>query len=329
MRNKITPNIIRIFFENDFSKKTQALFHKWFRLEDQQSTKDQTLEEIWENSPSEITTQTLDDLKVIQKIISNKSGRNDKHLFRKIISYAAIIATIIVSTVLITNQFGSRHPQELSQLSVSYGEKQKITLNDGTVVIVNAGSTLIFPKEFSGNTRTVFLTGEAIFDVAKNPGKPFIVETAHLSVTALGTKFNIQSYPNSEITKATLIEGSVKVNVNNDTNNSYILKPDNQLSYSHNNHKISISEVDATKLASWEEGYLIFQDVSFDEIANTLERKYNVEINYDSNQMKQQSYYVKFGPEESLNDVMEILCLLTHHSSYEIEGSTVFFYFNK
>ena len=328
MKNKLTQNIILIFFEKDFSKKTQALFHKWFRLDNEQNEKDQVLAEIWESSPSNITAQTLDDFEKIQKIISGNTRKNTRISFRRIISYAAVIATLIISTVLLTNRFGNGTSPELSQLSVSYGEKQKITLEDGTTVTVNAGSTLIFPKEFKGKTRTVFLTGEAIFNVAKNPAKPFIVKTGHLSVTALGTKFNLQSYPNSDITKATLIEGSVKVDVDTDTNNSYILKPDNQLSYSHTSHKISISDIDATKLASWEEGYLIFQDVSFDEIVNTLERKYNVVINYDSNRLKQQSYYVKFGPDESVRDVMDILCLLTHHSSYRIEGTTIYFYYN-
>jgi ferric-dicitrate binding protein FerR (iron transport regulator) len=327
MEGSNIKNIIRIFFEKDVSKNTQFLFRKWFQLDDHKAEKEEAMEELWESSPSAVSAQTLEDLTKIRAYISDENSTKPVYsLFRRIITYAAVIAIIITSSVYLTYKFATPAQLEYAQLSVSYGESKKITLSDGSVVMVNAGSTLIYPKEFTADTRSVFLTGEANFSVAKNPKKPFIVKTKYLNVRALGTKFNVQSYPNDDYTKAMLIEGSVKVNMEMDNSKSYILKPNNQLTYSHRDNDISIVDVDAAKLASWEDGYLIFQGVTFDEIARTLERKYNIGINYDGRKLNQQSYYVKFKPDESLEEVMNVLCMLINKSSYKIEGSVVYFY---
>jgi ferric-dicitrate binding protein FerR (iron transport regulator) len=330
MNSSSTKNIISTFFENNFSKNTQFLFRKWFRLNEYPAEKEEAMYEFWENSPSVITGQTIDDFAKIKAKIQVKHVEQPKHsysLFQRISSYAAVITLVIATSVYVTYQYMPSPELEYAQVSVSYGEGKKITLADGTVVSLNAGSTLIYPKSFfSVGTRTVFLTGEANFSVAKNPDKPFIVRTKFIDVRALGTKFNVQSYPNGEYTKTTLIEGSVKVNLEEERHKSFILKPNNQLTYSHQDKDVTILDVDAAKIASWEEGYLIFQNVTFNEIAKTLERRYNVNMSYDSHKLNEQSYNVKFNPNEPIEEVMDVLCKLTNNSSYKIEGTTVYFY---
>lgn len=326
MKSNNTSNIIRTFFEKDASEKTQFLFRKWFRLEENQAEKEKYMEELWEVSPAAISTQTLDDLSKIKALISEETPAKPSYsLFKNISAYAAVITLLVATSVYLTYYFTKSSQLEYTQLSVSNGERKKITLSDGSIVTVNAGSTLIYPKIFSANTRTIFLTGEANFSVAKNASKPFIVKTKYLDVRALGTKFNVQSYPNAEYTRATLIEGSVKVDMGVSKNKSNILKPNEQLTYSHKDSVITVAEVDAAKIASWEDGYLIFQGVKFKEIASTLERKYNVEINYDNKKLDQQAYVVKFNPSESLEDVLNVLCQLIDSANYKINGSTVYF----
>ncbi|WP_321438429.1 FecR domain-containing protein [uncultured Bacteroides sp.] len=327
MESSNIRNIICTFFEKNASKNTQLLFRKWFRLDEYPAEKEEYMEELWQNSPSVISAQTLEDFSKIKACLSDQIPAKPVYsLFQRIITYAAVIALIVASSVYLTYQFAVPAQLEYAQLSVSYGESKKITLSDGSVVAVNAGSTLIYPKSFSADTRTVFLTGEANFSVAKNPHKPFIVKTKYLDVRALGTKFNVQSYPNADYTKTRLVEGSVKVDIETGKIRSYILKPNNQLTYSHKSNNVSIADVDAAKLAAWEDGYLIFQGVTFNEIVNTLERKYNVVINCDGKKLSKQSFYVKFNPDESLEEVMNVLCMLINKSSYKIEGSTVYFY---
>jgi ferric-dicitrate binding protein FerR (iron transport regulator) len=330
MESDKIKNIVQTFFGKDVSKKTLYLFGKWFRLNENAAEKDLAMEEIWENTSATITNETLDDLSKIKAKINPKKI-NPKHEskfspVKVFFSYAAAIALIIISSVYVTYKIAIPAPLEYTQLSVYYGESRKITLADGTIAAVNAGSTLIYPKDFTGNTRTVFLTGEANFSVAKNPDKPFIVKTKYMDIKALGTKFCVQSYPNAIYTKATLIEGSIKVDMQSEKNKSYLLKPNDQLTYSHSSNEISINTVDANKTASWEDGYLIFQGATFDEIAQTLERKYNVVINYDGKKLNQQSYFVKFNPDETIDDAINILAILIGKSSYKKENSTIYFY---
>ena len=326
MESNQIKNIVHTFFGSNVSKKTLYLFGKWFRLNEYQDEKVAALEEVWENTPSHMEKQTLKDLEGIMARINEETPKRRFPLYKIIASYAAAVAVIIVTTVYFTYKIAVPAPLEYTQLSVSFGESKKITLADGTVVAVNAGSTLIYPKEFSSKTRTVFLSGEANFDVAKNPEKPFIVKTKYIDVRALGTKFCVQSYPNAGITKATLVEGSIKVDMESGNNKPYILKPNNQLIYSQGDDKVTVVDVDAGKLASWEDGYLIFQGATFDEIAQTLERKYNVVINYDGKKLNKQSYYVKFNPDESIDEVMDVLTLLINKSSYKINNSSIYFY---
>ncbi len=318
-------NIIQTFFDKDVSKKTLHIFGKWFRLDENIAEKELAMKEIWDNAPSVISKETLDDFsKINAKINLNKKRRYS--LTRIAISYAAAIALIIVSTVYLTYKIAVPAPLEYTQLSVPYGESKKITLSDGSIVAVNAGSTLIYPKDFTGDTRTVFLTGEANFSVAKNPNKPFIVRTKYIDIKALGTRFCVQSYPNAQYTKATLIEGSIKIDMEVNKDKSYILKPNDQLVYSNTDNKIAVIDVDAAKVASWENGYLIFQGATFDEIAQTLERRYSVAINYDGKKLNQQSYFVKFNPDETIEDAMNVLTILISKSSYKKENSTIYFY---
>lgn len=325
MESSKIKNIIQTFFDKDVSKKTFYLFSKWFRLNKNNDEKDLAMKEIWENTPSVINEETLVDFSKINSQI-NYNRKRRYSLSKTIISYASAIALIIMSSVYLTYKIAIPATLEYTQLSVSYGESKKITLADGTIVVVNAGSTLIYPKDFTSNTRTVFLTGEANFNVTKNPDKPFIVKTKYIDIEALGTQFCVQSYPNAKYTKATLIEGSIKVDMELGKNKSYILKPNNQLTYSHFNNEISIKDIDANKVASWVDGYLIFEGATFDEIVQTLERKYNVAINYDGEKLNQQSYFVKFIPDETVEDAMNVLTILINKSSYKKDKSTIYFY---
>jgi len=326
MNEGFITNLIHIFFEKDYSKNTQLLFRHWFRLEDNQTEKDEAMQELWEKSSSSVTNSTLEDLARLQERISDGQhsvGRTHHSLFRQIMKYSAILLLVTMSSV-VTYYVTRPAPLQFVEFSVPYGECQKMRLSDGSTVWMNAGSSLIYPIKFSPDNRTVYLSGEANFNVTKNPKKPFIVRTKQFDVQVLGTKFNVQAYPNMSYTTATLLEGSVKVNMTSNTSKSYILNPNEQLTYSNKKHNISIAHVDAVKLTSWNKGYLIFQGASFDEIISTLERKYNIHINYDAEKYSGGSYYGKFNPNESVEQVLSVLCQLGKNTNYQIHGSTVY-----
>lgn len=326
MTQGFITNLIRKFFDQDYSKNTQLLFRQWFRLDDNQVEKDEAMQEIWEKSPSaDVTDQTWEDLARLQELIAKEqySFRRSHRLFLQITKYAAVVVLVIMSSV-ITYYVTKSSSLQFAEFSVPYGECQKMQLPDGSMVWINAGSTLIYPQKFSAGTRTVYLCGEANFSVMKNPKQPFIVKTKDLDVQALGTKFNVQSYPNMTSTTATLMEGSVRVNTTSNTSLSYILKPNEQLTYSHSKKNVSIAQVDAEKLTSWRKGYLVFQGATFDDIVSTLERKYNVQINYDVDKYRGKSYYGKFNPDESIEQALSVLCQVVNGTSYQIHGSIIY-----
>ncbi|MCL3854420.1 MULTISPECIES: FecR family protein [Parabacteroides] len=327
MHEKEIREIIRLFFRKRFSKDTQLRFRYWFRSEGDRDEKEHALQEIWETSPSDISEQTWNRLSEIQDRIS-KSGNVTlpERRNRRWLKYVAVAAVWIL-TVFTTRYFSEQDVKivspKLTEFYVPYGDKQEITLSDGSVVWVNAGSVLIYPSEFTAATRTVFLSGEACFKVAKNPEQPFIVSTKHLDVQALGTVFSVNAYPGSTETIATLEEGSIQVDTKSSMTLASILKPNEQFVYSHLTHQATINVVDAEQVSAWKDGYLIFKNASFEEVTAALERKYNVTINYNAEKYKGRTYYVKFNPDESIEDALLILKHLIEDFRYRITGQTI------
>lgn len=326
-----TEYIIRIYFGKHFSKQVISLFGRWFRASECAASKDIVMEKLWEESPSVVTAQTWANLNQLkQQIPAFSLTQKTKRTKINWISYAASIALVIAS-VATTLYYTSLPPQiktevaQMDEFFVPFGEKRQIVLADGSEVWVNAGSMIIYPETFNGNDRSIYLIGEARFVVAKNPEKPFIVKTNHLEIEALGTIFNVAAYPNEPTTTATLEEGSVRVDLKGSNIESSVLKPNEQLVYNHLARRISITEVDATQTGLWKNGYLIFENTNFGTLVSTLERKYNVEISYDTSKYGARVYNVKFNPDESLDDVLLILKQLAG-IKYSKDKNKVFIY---
>lgn len=327
MHGKEIQNIIRLFFRKRFSKDAQLRFRYWLRMEENRDEKEDALREIWETSPSDVSEQSWNRLAEMQdRIAETQKVTLRRTWVRTWMKYAAV-AAIWVLTVFAALYFPGREVEivspKLTEFYVPYGDQQEVLLSDGSSVWVNAGSVLIYPSEFTAATRTVFLSGEACFKVAKNPDKPFIVSTKYLDVQALGTVFSINAYPGATETIATLEEGCIQVDTKPSTAPASVLKPNEQLIYSHLTHQIAINTVDAEQVSAWKDGYLIFKNASFEDLIATLERKYNVTINYNAEKYKGRTYYVKFNPDESIEDALLILKHLIEDFRYRITGKTI------
>jgi transmembrane sensor len=167
-------------------------------------------------------------------------------------------------------------------LTVPYGKKFNLILSDGTQVYLNAGSSLKYPIDFiEGKVRKVFLTGEAYFDVFSDKKHPFIVNINKVNVKALGTAFNISSYPEDATINTVLVEGSVKIyekGKEDQISSSVVIKPNYLAVWDNANESISIKSVDSKIYTSWLKGKLIFRNAKFKEIRKVLERKYDIKI---------------------------------------------------
>ena len=289
---------------------------------------EKVIRQLWEDSEGKVSPETMKDLEAVHRMMDASEGRRKTGKFSGYMLFAAASLALAVISSVLTWELADRPEPEYAQVSTEYGERTSITLADGTSVTLNAGSSIVFPEQFTGDTRTVFLIGEANFDVAEDDSKRFIVKTRHMGITAVGTKFCVEAYPDDPVTRATLVEGRVRVDVTADSCRSYVLEPDMQLVYDASSMKTEVLEVDAGKVASWEQGYLVFSGADFAAIASAIERKYNVKIYYDAAQGSSlQEYFVKFRPDETLEETMDVMTMLIDGSRCRIDGDRVFFYF--
>lgn len=186
-------------------------------------------------------------------------------------------------------------------LKVPYGQRFDIILADGTHVYLNAGSSIKYPVEFiKGKDRKVFLNGEAYFDVFSDKKDPFIVNINDMNVQALGTEFNISSYPEDSVFNTVLVEGSVKIfkeNEVDDIQSSVILEPSYKAEWKKEGKTIFVEKVDTKIYTGWLDGKLVVKNTQFKNIIRKLERHYNVSIINKNSELNEQYFDATFDIE--------------------------------
>lgn len=200
------------------------------------------------------------------------------------------------------------------------GQQKKITLSDGTQVILNCGSTLTCKAQFNGTKREVYLDGEAFFNVKHDNKKPFLVHSGRLHVQVLGTSFNVRAYRSDAKTTVSVASGKVGVNSNR-SSGTYMLLPGDLISYNHNN-EFKTSKISREEILAWQKGTLIFHLETIREIAPVLERYYGVSITIHQNQSAAKQVTASFA-RKTLPQVLEILSQ-TSDFKYVINKNKVF-----
>lgn len=212
----------------------------------------------------------------------------------------------------------------MNKLVVPKGGEYNLILSDGSKVFVNSMSTLEFPVQFIGNTRTVKLEGEAYFEVAHNKTKPFFVEINGISVEVLGTSFNVKAYPDEILSYTTLIEGKVKLNTLSSGKGGIYLKPNQQAVYSPSSSNIIIQNVDANKFVQWIHGRYVFENESLGEIMKTLSRWYDFEYSFENKELEAIRFEGGLNKYESIYPILDIMNK-TNKINVNIEGKEIYF----
>ncbi len=169
------------------------------------------------------------------------------------------------------------NPDGQNTLSTSRGQQSQVRLPDGTLVFLNAESSLTYPVSFaSAAKRQVSLSGEGYFEVAKDKAHPFIVKTTRQDVEVLGTHFNVNAYPVERVVKTTLLEGSVRISA---LGAGKVLKPDQQAVLAPDG-KIDVSQADVDVAVAWKNDQFMFDSENIQAVMRMVERWYNVEVVY-------------------------------------------------
>lgn len=192
-----------------------------------------------------------------------------------------------------------------SEIITAKGERKKVTLPDGTIVSLNAGSRLKVISDFKKSSRQVFLSGEAYFTVAKDSLRPFIVKTSTISTRVLGTAFNVEAYHAENSTRVAVAEGKVNIEQLDQT-----LTPGKQLVFDHKGKSFRTLNADVEKISAWANGTTYFENESIESIAKKLERKYNVTLNTTGNDKVTCRYTLHFS-DESIHEALMVLNKLT------------------
>lgn len=320
--------IIKKYSESIFSDSVRQKFGWWILQPNDKNEKEEALLDLWDSIKVQADESTLQHLEEIHvKINPSALYAKRRIYFTKFMRIAAIIILPLLCS-LITYYLTDRNnlsTVDFVECFASNGEHKNVILPDGSRVEINSGSLLIYPSKFTGDSRTIFLKGEANFSVTKNKEKPFIVKTQYMSVQALGTTFNVQAYADLPHTIATLEEGKIKVGIRS-KDESYLLEPNEQIVYENLTGKSYKQSVDAKKVTMWKDGYLVFQSASFIEIVHGIERKYNVTINFDTQKYKNRNISVRFNPEETLQETFDILKFIVNGLDYDIKGNNVYIY---
>ena len=213
---------------------------------------------------------------------------------------------------------------DLNQLSVPYGTHADVTLSDGTRIFVNAGSKLIYPREFGDGRREVLLEGEAYLEVAPDVERPFIVKAKGMDVRVLGTRFDVQAYEDAEDVAVILAQGSVEVDMKL-TGERVLLRPDEK--FTKDADGMRVDKVDADEYISWTDNRLIVKGKPLDEIARQLERYYGCRIRLDE-AAASRLLSGKLELDADVSKVVESICLsLSLHwqctSDHELSIETI------
>lgn len=299
---------------------------------------------LWERVQSHIELKQADSLAMEPVEDTNRFN------FKKILRYAALWITVfasggIIGYVVLKNNID---PSYKTEITVPYGTKTIAKLPDGSIVYLNAGSTLSYDQNFNKKKRQLQLSGEAYFNVATNKSKPFEVFTSTLIVRATGTKFNVKAYPNESIATTTLVEGKIDIRKRSwsKENSSIELNPKQCLVYSTTKtikKKISTSsnqksmqyhpdnvgdkftlykDVKTELYTSWSQGNWVIESETLRDFAPELARRFNMQIQFKDEEIKNYTFSGTIR-KETIEQLLKALKLTTPIINYKIKNDTI------
>jgi transmembrane sensor len=273
------------------------------------------LKQVWSSRP--YTTESAAEKKAANILqlsqVETLLARDPKKKKMSMLRWAVVIVILLSLGYGGFQMFFPGQAETAQQVISQKGSRTRTILPDGSTVWVNAGSAIRYSSNFSGATREVFLQGEAYFEVVHEPGRPFIVHAGDVNIKVLGTVFNVRSYPGDKTIETTLIKGLVQI-----TTSDRRQKP----IYLHPNQKIAISQLPEQQSApalpttggtsgdlraaitnldsslkedqhletAWVFNRLEFRGDSFPELAEKLERWYNISIHFQDETVKQLTF---------------------------------------
>lgn len=242
-------------------------------------------------------------------------------------SQRAAVAAVFTLAVIFSSIWCIKFIERIERPTIvrtNIGERVQVELPDGSKVWLNACSEIKYGTSIFDSERKVAMSGEAYFEVEKDPKAPFVVNCKGMDIRVLGTKFNVRANDDENTLATTLLEGAVRVNSPLFKDKKGItMKPDQQL---YINKKSGMTELVMTENAcadmDWIDGKLCFQGATFEEIARSLQRNYNIEIIFKDEIIRHKMFTCDFSASDNIYRILSIM-EMTGKFKYSIEGRQV------
>ncbi|MCC8144471.1 MAG: FecR domain-containing protein [Tannerellaceae bacterium] len=210
---------------------------------------------------------------------------------------------------------------QYTQMLVPLGAQAKVVMPDGTWVHLNSGSNIRYSSNRQVAERKVFLEGEAYFEVARDPERPFVVHTNQLDVQVLGTKFNVKSYPEDLTVEVSLLGGKVDIQPRDMQEHTELL-PDQCYILDKANNTYEVRQVDAQRSIAWIIGKITFINQTLVDILSDLERRKDVCIVLKTDKLQHEYFSGSIRADYTLNEALNFLDVDNKYT-WERQGNTI------
>ncbi|MBD2751795.1 FecR family protein [Spirosoma validum] len=323
--------LVQKYLAGEASPEEEKLMHRW-------------AEARLEESKLQLNT---DDKQVVEKRIwkriHNDTLRQQPFFVRYRWSSISVVAASIVVCITVAGFFWKQpEPNQITQVSATEksdvdntinirnttNKPQEIRLKDGSLVMLNARSSISYPAHFGAKTRQVYLQGEALFDVKKDATRPFIVHTGNLVTQVLGTSFTVKSYEEDKAIEVLVTRGRVSVYENSEksanSRNGVILIPNQKITFDKASQKLTPALVEAPRMIQPPEARsaFVFDKTPLTNVFNVLNKAYGIDFLIE-NQVLSHCVFTGDLTDLPLYVQLDLVCKSVN-ATYERRGTTLF-----
>ena len=318
-QKKQISSIIKAYMDSKSEAGTGYKFQQWITSSEERSSKDDALEDVWNECDKEYSSADDNVWSRIQDDVKSPRGRSGR--FRTVIISVASTAAILLAGFFVKEKYFPKDIAESPELRTTCyvtanDSKGEFTLPDGSNVWLNENSVLKITDGFTGDTRRVSLEGEGFFDVVHNPDKPFIVDIGKRKIEVLGTAFDVKNYPRLKYQEIVLVRGSINIS---DDRGDVLLHPDERYTAQTLGEGEDITTVDTADYSHWMDRVLRFDNKPLKNIIVNLEHWYNMEFIVDPaiDQNTRLSFNVKYEPVDEIMRAMSMVSSFRYRIDYE------------
>lgn len=322
---KIDNIILRYLYETS-STKEQELLLKWLEESEINRQYFRSLKDAHDLGKLDFSlyNSQVDQqwIKFEKQIVCKNNKTGISRYFIPLMRYAAvfILGIICFQAILYLNKQDEKEISKTTIIETGVGERSKITLPDGSKIWINACSSIAYDNTYGNTDRQIYLKGEGYFEVHTDTLKPFFVHADKFTYRVTGTSFNVYSFDDENETSIALLEGGVTIEYEN---LSEQLLPGQVFIFNKKSGEYTLTAEDVNRLSSWREGELVFDNITFEELAKRLERNFNIQFVFENNDVRKHSFGGSFRNYESVETIMRVISTSTP-IKYEIRENIVY-----